>query len=213
MAVESKIRALGYTPRSLSSAASRVLDITAKDERTAGDRPWWQTRKGPMVVGLGGAARPRVRELRWQDLTSRGGLTAQRPLSGSFPSPGAHLPALCPARRFSIETLMTVAAAGAIAIGAAEEAAVVIFLFAVGELLETVAAGRARAGIKALINLVPRIARIEEDGQVREVPVERLRVGDIVVVRPGDRVPSDGEVIEGGPRSTRHPLPASRCRS
>ena len=98
---------------------------------------------------------------------------------------------------FSIETLMTVAAAGAIAIGAAEEAAVVIFLFAVGELLETVAAGRARAGIKALIDLVPRTARIEEAGQVREVPVERLRVGDIVVVRPGDRVPSDGEVIEG----------------
>jgi Zn2+/Cd2+-exporting ATPase len=98
---------------------------------------------------------------------------------------------------FSIETLMTVAAAGAIAIGAAEEAAVVIFLFAIGELLETVAAGRARAGIKALINLVPRTARIEEAGEVREVPVERLRVGDIVVVRPGDRVPSDGEVIEG----------------
>ena len=63
---------------------------------------------------------------------------------------------------FSIETLMTVAAAGAIAIGAAEEAAVVVFLFAVGELLETVAAGRARAGIKALIDLVPRVARREE---------------------------------------------------
>ena len=96
---------------------------------------------------------------------------------------------------------MTVAAAGAIAIGAAEEAAVVIFLFAVGELLETVAAGRARAGIKALINLVPRTARIEEAGQVREVPVERLRVGDIVdrssgrpgaFRRRGDRGPVRG---------------------
>ena len=53
---------------------------------------------------------------------------------------------------------MTVATAGAIAIGAAEEATVVIFLFAIGELLETVTAGRARAGIKALINLVPRTA-------------------------------------------------------
>ena len=92
---------------------------------------------------------------------------------------------------------MTVATAGAIAIGAAEEAAAVIFLFAIGELLETVAAGRARAGIEALINLVPRTARIEEAGQVWEVPVERVCVGDIVVVRPGDRVPSDGRVIEG----------------
>jgi Cd2+/Zn2+-exporting ATPase len=92
---------------------------------------------------------------------------------------------------------MTVAAAGAIIIGAAEEATVVIFLFAVGELLETFAAGRARAGIKALIDLAPRVARIERNGQVRELPVEQLQLGDIAVVRPGDRVPSDGEVIEG----------------
>ena len=56
----------------------------------------------------------------------------------------------------AIETLMTVAALGAVAIGEAEEAAVVIFLFAVGELLETVAAGRARAGIEALIDLAHR---------------------------------------------------------
>ena len=66
---------------------------------------------------------------------------------------------------FSIETLMTVAAIGAIAIGAAEEAAVVVFLFSVGELLENVAAGRARAGIKALMNLVPRVALVEEEGE------------------------------------------------
>ena len=98
---------------------------------------------------------------------------------------------------FSIETLMTVAAAGAVAIGAAEEAAVVIFLFAVGELLENVAAGRARAGVKALVGLVPRTAQMEDAGQVRVVPVEELRVGDIAVVRPGDRMPSDGEVVEG----------------
>ena len=44
---------------------------------------------------------------------------------------------------------------------------------------------------------MPRVARIEEAGEIKEVPIERLRVGDIVVVRPGDRVPSDGEVIEG----------------
>ena len=98
---------------------------------------------------------------------------------------------------FSIETLMSVAAAGAIAIGAAEEAAVVVFLFAVGELLENVAAGRARAGIKALMDVVPRSAQLERDGSLVETPISELQVGDIVVVRPGDRVPSDGEVIDG----------------
>ncbi|MEO2039961.1 MAG: heavy metal translocating P-type ATPase, partial [Martelella sp.] len=81
--------------------------------------------------------------------------------------------------------------------GEAEEAAVVIFLFAVGELLETVAAGRARAGIEALIDLVPRVAFRERDGVIEQVAAEELAIGDVVVVRPGDRVPSDGTVIDG----------------
>lgn len=94
---------------------------------------------------------------------------------------------------------MTIAALGAVAIGKAEEAAVVIFLFAVGELLETIAAVHARAGIESLIDLIPRTARLLRDNssEAVEVPVEDLIVGDLVVVRPGDRVPSDGKVIEG----------------
>src|SRR3546814_8819177 len=92
---------------------------------------------------------------------------------------------------------MTVAAAGAIAIGESAEAAVVVFLFAAGELLETVAAGRARAGIEALIDLVPRRARLESQGTVREDAVEEFAVDDPVYVRPGDRIPSDGVVIAG----------------
>src|SRR3546814_10292155 len=92
---------------------------------------------------------------------------------------------------------MTVAAAGAIAIGESAEAAVVVFLFAVGELLETVAAGRARAGIEALIDLVPRRARLEYQGTVREVAVDELAVDDVVIVRPGDRIPYDGVVLDG----------------
>ena len=98
---------------------------------------------------------------------------------------------------FSIETLMCVAALGAVIIGAAEEAAIVVLLFAIGELLENVAAGRARAGIKALGSLLPRAARVERDGAVAEVPADALRQGDVVQVRPGDRIPCDGVVLEG----------------
>ncbi|HWX48198.1 MAG TPA: heavy metal translocating P-type ATPase, partial [Roseomonas sp.] len=99
---------------------------------------------------------------------------------------------------FSIETLMVTAAAGAAMIGAAEEAAVVVLLFALGELLENVAAGRARAGIKALANLMPRTAlRLRADGSTESVPSDRLSVGDLVLVRPGDRVPCDGSIEEG----------------
>jgi Cd2+/Zn2+-exporting ATPase len=195
-AVEGKIRALGYTPKSLSGAVSGALDATQEDEQAAADQSWWKSLKGRKVLGLGGL------------LAFAFVISTARPELSSWAYGAAALVGLVPVVRrafvgalsgtpFSIETLMTVAAAGAIAIGAAEEAAVVIFLFAIGELLETVAAGQATAGIKALINLVPRSARIEDAGQVREVPVERLRVGDIVIVRPGDRVPSDGSVIEG----------------
>ncbi|MBP0495794.1 heavy metal translocating P-type ATPase [Pararoseomonas indoligenes] len=99
---------------------------------------------------------------------------------------------------FSIETLMVTAAAGAAVIGAAEEAAVVVLLFALGEMLENVAAGRARAGIKALASLMPRTAlRLRPDGSTEELPPERLAVDDLVLVRPGDRVPCDGSIEEG----------------
>jgi Cd2+/Zn2+-exporting ATPase len=195
-AVEGKIRALGYTPQSLSGTGSRVGDTTSDDEQVADDQPWWRTRKGRMIVGLGGllALAFAISMVKSELSIWAYGVAA---LIGLVPIARRAFASALSGTPFSIETLMTVAAAGAIAIGAAEEAAVVIFLFAVGELLEAVAAGRARAGIKALIDLVPRIARIEEAGAVWEVSIEQLRVGDVVVVRPGDRVPSDGVVIDG----------------
>ncbi|WGF88464.1 heavy metal translocating P-type ATPase [Marinivivus vitaminiproducens] len=98
---------------------------------------------------------------------------------------------------FSIEMLMTIAAVGAVIIGATEEAAAVVFLFLVGEMLEGVAAGRARAGIRALGDLVPKVARVEQDGGVVEMPAERVAAGAVIVVRPGDRVPADGEILSG----------------
>ncbi len=98
---------------------------------------------------------------------------------------------------FTIESLMTVAAVGALFIGAAEEAAVVVFLFAVGEVLEGVAAGKARDGIRALAKLVPKTAQLLVNGNTQEVPAASLTVGQLVVVRPGDRVPADGEITCG----------------
>ncbi|CCG41397.1 heavy metal translocating P-type ATPase [Magnetospirillum molischianum] len=98
---------------------------------------------------------------------------------------------------FSIELLMTIAAAGAIAIGATEEAAAVVFLFLVGELLEGVAAQRARSGIQGLAALVPKTARLETNDTIENVAAESLTVGAIVVIRPGDRIPADGQITDG----------------
>lgn len=186
--IEDQIRNLGYTPRPMAEAGS--------PRPGAEEGPWWRTRKGRLVLAAAALlaiafsvawAAPEFSYYAYLAAAAIGLVPiARRAVAGAMSG-----------TPFSIETLMSVAAAGAVVIGAAEEAAVVIFLFAVGELLESVAAGRARAGIKALIGLVPRVAQIEQGGDVREVPVEELRVGDVAVVRPGDRVPSDGEIIEG----------------
>ena len=96
---------------------------------------------------------------------------------------------------FSIEMLMTIAAVGALFINATEEAAAVVFLFLVGELLEGVAASKARASIQSLTELVPKNALLEENGQTREVPAESLAVGAVILVRPGDRISADGVIV------------------
>ena len=98
---------------------------------------------------------------------------------------------------FSIEMLMTIAAIGALTINATEEAAAVVFLFLVGELLEGVAAGKARDSIKSLAALVPKTALLEEMGQTREVKAETLAIGSVILVRPGDRISADGVILSG----------------
>lgn len=98
---------------------------------------------------------------------------------------------------FSIETLMSIAAIGAVLIGAAEEAAVVVVLFLFGELLEGVAAGKARASIQGLTALVPKTALVEQAGKTIEVEAETLTPGMVILVRPGDRIAADGKIVEG----------------
>ena len=99
--------------------------------------------------------------------------------------------------RFEIDTLMLVAAAGAAALGAFEEGALLLFLFSLGHALEHYAMGRAKRAIEALAELAPPVARVRRDGETREVAVEELVVGDIIVVRPNERLPADGFLIKG----------------
>lgn len=96
---------------------------------------------------------------------------------------------------FAIETLMSVAAIGALFIGATAEAAMVLLLFMVGELLESYAANRARRGITALMALVPEEAVLLNGSQRRRVPVGSLRPGDVIEIAPGARLPADAELI------------------
>ncbi len=100
-------------------------------------------------------------------------------------------------RKFEIDTLMLVAAAGAAALGAFEEGALLLFLFSLGHALEHYAMGRAKKAIEALAELAPRTATVRRDGTTRDVPVEELLVGDVVVVRPNERLPADGFMVKG----------------
>ncbi|HEX9164517.1 MAG TPA: cation transporter, partial [Gemmatimonadales bacterium] len=101
------------------------------------------------------------------------------------------------ARSLDINFLMTLAAVGAGIIGEWGEAAAAMFLFAVAQLLEGHAMGRARRAIAALMKLAPREATVRRDGQEQLVPVETVAVGEHIVVRPGERLPLDGIVVQG----------------
>lgn len=193
--VEDRIRSLGYTPHLMPDEGADA-EKNSTGDRGVSDRAWWQTRKGQLVIGAGvllglafiiATVVPAIAE--WVYLAAA--------LFGILPILRRAIAGVRHGTPFSIETLMSIAAIGAVALGESAEAAIVVFLFAVGEILENVAAGRARAGIESLMKLVPRVARCERDGAVTEVPADELGIDDIVVVRPGDRVPSDGEVIDG----------------
>ena len=78
-----------------------------------------------------------------------------------------------------------------------DSAAVIVMLILVGKVLENRAKRRASAAIQALMDLQPPTARVERDGTILELPVAEVRVGDVAVVRPGEKIPVDGTVLEG----------------
>ena len=161
------------------------------------DKHWYETSKGKLVIGTGLmlAAATLVKLFASEQVAVWAFVAAC--LIGVFPVARRALAALRAGIPFTIEALMTIAAIGALFIGAAEEAALVVFLFAVGEVLEGVAADRARASIRALADLVPKTALVEEKGVIRAVDAASLEIGQIVLVRPGDRIPADGTIAEG----------------
>jgi Cd2+/Zn2+-exporting ATPase len=101
------------------------------------------------------------------------------------------------ARRVDVNLLMLVAALGAATIGRWDEGGVLLFLFSLSNAMEFYALGRTRRAIRALMELRPAAALVRRGGDEVVVPVEDLRVGDVVVVRPAERLPADGIVRHG----------------
>lgn len=195
-AVAKTINKLGYKIADESSGAAN-----------AEPQAWHQTRKGRLVLFSGlmlilatlvfivardasfmlGGFEMKVYELGF----AVGALIALIPMAKkAFMSARAGSP-------FTIETLVTLAVFGAIIIQASAEAAVVVFLFAIGEMLESIAAARARKSVQALVDLAPKTAFLVKGEEVNEVAADTLVIGDIVEIQPGGRVPADGIITSG----------------
>ena len=196
-AIQNAVRALGYgiEPIAPDNAKPRGVDVH-DHAHTSADGPWWQQPKAKMTLGCAAALAAAYLVAKLAPPVAGPAFIAAMAV-GLIPIALRAVQAARAGSPFTIEMLMTIAAVGAVFIGAAEEAAMVVLLFLVGELLEGVAAGGARASIRSLANLVPKTALLETGGTTREVPAESLAVGVTILVRPGDRIPADGIILSG----------------
>ncbi len=118
-------------------------------------------------------------------------------LLGGFLPAKAGLSILINARELDMNALMSIAAMGAVALGQFEEGAVVVLLFALGNALQAYSMDKTRNSIRMLMDLAPNEALIRRNGQELTLPVQEIRLGDILILRPGERVAMDGQVIKG----------------
>jgi Cd2+/Zn2+-exporting ATPase len=118
-------------------------------------------------------------------------------LAGGIPVARAAWTALRARHTTDINFLMLIAVIGAVILGEWAEAATVLVLFSIAEALEGHSMERARAAIRALVQLAPPVARVRGEEGERLLPVEQVPVGALLLIRPGDRIPLDGEVVAG----------------
>lgn len=97
----------------------------------------------------------------------------------------------------NINTLLVIATIGAMGLDLWEEAAVLVFVYSLGSILETYAVDKARGALRALMDIVPHEALVRRNGSETVLPVEEIALGDAVIVRPGEKIPLDGKVVSG----------------
>ncbi len=97
----------------------------------------------------------------------------------------------------NVDTLVSIAAISATLVGAYQEAATVVFIMLLGEFLEHLTVGKTRKAISSLIQLAPKTAWVRRGGEEVRVPIEEVKANEIVIVKPGERIPVDGRIISG----------------
>lgn len=160
-------------------------------------KPWWRERRNVLLFASGiltliGFTLGWLEMPHWADRAAFGAAIV---IGGYYPARIglAGLRTL----RLNIYTLLIVAALGAIALDLWHEAALLVVIFSLSSVLETYAVDKARGSLKALMALVPKEALVRRNGEESVLPVEEVQVGDIIIVRPGEKLPLDGVVIAG----------------
>jgi len=161
------------------------------------DRPWWKDPELLLPI-FSGVALITGLALDWSDLeTPATVLYWVGLLLGAYTfAPGA-IRNLVTKRKLGIGLLMTISAVGAVLLGFVGEAAALAFLYSIAEALEDKAMDRAQGGLRALLKLVPQTATVLRDGTAAEVVAKDLEVGELMLVRPGERIATDGIIRSG----------------
>lgn len=169
-------------------------------------RPWWQDARVQLIFVSGLLILTAF-------LLERFGfpLPLVHWLYGAAVLAGAYFPARMAiagvrTRTLNLYQLLLVAAVGAMVLGFWSEAALLVLAYTWGAVLETFAAERARSALRALVGLMPKQATVRRGSQEIEVPVEAVKLGEIIVVRPGERIPLDGEVTSGNSSVDQAPI-------
>ncbi|MFE7844563.1 heavy metal translocating P-type ATPase [Microbacterium sp. NPDC057407] len=176
---------------------SQVENSDLDDDDDDDDRPWYRS-PGVLIPIASGVAFAAGLVCEWTGAETAGlvlfwiGL-----LLGAYTFVPGALRKLFTKGKLGIGLLMTISATGAVILGFVEEAAALAFLYSIAEALEDRAMDRARAGLRALLKLVPDTALVKRGDVTTEVEAKELRVGDVLVVRPGERIATDGTVRVG----------------
>ncbi len=176
---------------------SQVEHVDLDDDDDDDDRPWYRS-PSVLIPIASGVAFGAGLVCEWTGAETAGlvlfwiGL-----LLGAYTFVPGALRKLFTKGKLGIGLLMTISATGAVILGYVEEAAALAFLYSIAEALEDKAMDRARAGLRALLKLVPDTALVKRGDATAEVEAKELRVGDVLVVRPGERIATDGIVRAG----------------
>jgi Cd2+/Zn2+-exporting ATPase len=165
-------------------------------ERT---RTFWKQRKSFVFLGLSGITLASSWILEWiglGPLTLPTFLAIASLILGGYPIVKSAVKTLL-IPDLNVDTLVSIAAISAVAVGAYREAATVIFIMLLGEFLEGITVGKTRKAIASLIQLSPKTAWVRRENQEVQVPIEDVKPKEVVIVRPGERIPVDGKIVSG----------------